>query len=511
MYKFPLLSVSVMAVLSSSPAMSQEASRIVDDPLELTFMTDGSRYTFDENWPVEQSARGMTGVHLVALRDAEQSEKSLKQHLADETLPDIVGGRNIKAIVNEYGPVGAFVGLNDLIDEHAPNIKRVLRERPEIRSAISAADGEIYYIPYLPDGKYGRGYFIRQDWLRALGLEEPQSVEELETVLEAFRTRDPNGNGLQDEVPFFARHWQELLRLVTLWDGRSSGSDNRHDFYIENGVLKHPYHGDAYKEGIKNLSRWYAKGLIDPEIFTRGSKGRDVLLKENLGGMTHDWFPSTSLYNSTLQDAIDGFEFRAMLPPKSVSGRRLAEHRRTIVKPDGWAIGFTNASPVETIKYFDFWFSEEGRRLSNFGVEGQHYTMIDGAPVFTDQVLNSGKAVNSQLWEIGAQIPVKGYHQDFRYELQWSNAAAVEGMDLYDQGNYLVDEFLGIALNEIEQSIFDRYWSRILAFMLKEQRAWITGERDIEADWQSYLETLDMLGFNKVMDMMNAAHKRQYG
>ena len=113
--------------------------------------------------------------------------------------------------------------MNDLIEEHAPNLKKFFDEKPHIKSAISAADGNMYYIPYLPDGKYGRAYFIRYDWLDALELDVPETVDEFEAVLRAFKTQDPNGNGEADEVPYFARQWPELIRLVTLWDGRSSG------------------------------------------------------------------------------------------------------------------------------------------------------------------------------------------------------------------------------------------------------------------------------------------------
>ncbi len=505
--------VSIAALGTPFSLCAETSSRIVETPLELTFLTGNSNYEFDETWPVEQAAREMTGIHLVlfgANSDDAPKSKSLKNMLEDDTVPDIVGARNLKPFVNEYGPVGAFMGMNELIEKHAPNLNALLKERPEIRSAIQAANGEIYYIPYLPDGKFGRGYFIRQDWLDGLGLKAPENVAELKQVLIAFRDRDPNGNGEQDEIPFFARNWQEMLRLLTLWDGRSTGSDNRHDFYVENGVLKHPYSGENYKEGIRNLSEWYAEGLIDPEIFSRGSKARDQLLSENLGGVTHDWFPSTSLYNTSLKDKIPGFKFSALLPPESVSGRRVAEHRRAQVKPDGWAIGYKNEHPIETIKYFDFWFSEEGRRLSNFGVEGQQYEVVDGQAVFHDDVIHGSEAVNAQLWAVGAQIPVRGYYQDYQYELQWSNDIALEGVNLYDQGDYLLDEYLGVALNEIEQSIFDRYWPRIQSHMLSKQKAWITGKSDVEKDWLEYVETLEIYGFSKVMNMMNSAYKRQY-
>ncbi|SLN51967.1 Lipoprotein LipO precursor [Pseudoruegeria aquimaris] len=520
MRKLTLASVLLAGTAITGLALADGHLRIVDEPLTLTIQMNHARYPrYNEDWPVEKVASEWTGIHLrdatvgANTRTDENTGKTeaLNLMLATGNVPDIVGSSRLKDFVNQYGPEGAFIGLNDLIEEHAPNLKAFLDERPEIRSAIQAANGEIYYIPYLPDGKYGRAYFIRYDWLDALGLEVPQTVEEFEQVLIAFRDGDPNGNGLKDEIPYFARQWPELIRLVTLWDGRSSGSDTYHDFYVDNGELKHPYAGEGYREGIKNLARWYAEGLIDPEVFTRGSSAREYLLSENLGGATHDWFASTSGYNDSLADKVPGFQFKAMAPPASISGKRIEEHRRIPIKPDGWAIGYTNKHPVETIKYFDFWFTEEGRRLANFGVEGQQYTMVDGKPKFTEELLTNGKPVNNQLYEVGAQLQARGYHQDYEYERQWSNKYALEGIALYDQGDYLIDQFLGVALNEDEQKVYDKYWESIRTYMLERQQGWVLGNGDVEADWDDYIATLNKMGFQEVLDAMNSAYKRQYG
>ena len=177
--------------------------------------------------------------------------------LAAGDMPDIVGGHLIQQPVNQYGPEGAFVPLNDLVDEHAPNIKAFWDEQPgPARRRSRPIDGNYYYIPYLPDGKYGRAWFIRQDWLDALGLEQPQNVDELYDVLVAFRDQDPNGNGVKDEIPYFARQWEEVIRLLTLWDARSSGSDTYHDFYVnDDGQVVHPYAQEAYREGMANIAQ----------------------------------------------------------------------------------------------------------------------------------------------------------------------------------------------------------------------------------------------------------------
>lgn len=505
----------------TAPAFADGHLQIVEEPLELSIHMHWPRAQgygvggdAGEIYPVEQAAREMTNIFLEDATiggNSTDSNEAMNLLLATGDLPDIVGGHLIQQPVNQYGPEGAFVPLNELVAEHAPNIQAFWDSNPGLQDAISSYDGNYYYIPYLPDGEFGRAWFIRQDWLDALGLEQPQNVDELYEVMIAFRDQDPNGNGQADEIPYFARQSEEVNRLLTLWDARSSGSDTYHDFYVNaEGKVVHPYAQEAYKVGISNIAKWYEEGLIDPEIFTRGSSSRDYLLSENLGGLTHDWFASTSGYNAALADQVEGFNFIPFLPPASVAGVRMEEHRRIPIKPDGWAISFTNENPVETIKYFDFWFTEEGRTLANFGVEGKTWNMVDGEPVFTDEVLTSDQAVNSQMYLEGAQI-FRGYPQDYSYEWQWTSQAAREGIELYAANDLLVDQFLGVAFNQEEQAIYDRYWPSLRTYMLERNQAWILGSGNVEEDWDDYIGVLNDMGYEQVIEVLNSAYARQYG
>ena len=210
-----------------------------------------------------------------------------------------------------------------------------------------------------------------------------------------------------------------------------------------------------------------------------------------------------------MSSEIDGFEFKAIAPPANINGDRIEEHRRIPIKPDGWAMGGTNKDPVTTIKYFDYWFSPEGRRLVNFGIEGQQYDVKDGKAIFKEEFLNAGP-VNSQLYQIGAQLHARGYFQDYNYEIQWSNEFALEGIALYDQGDYLIEQFLGVAFNAEEQAVYDKYWQSIETYMLERQQAWILGSGDVEADWDAYMSDLNGMGLQKVVAAMQSAYNRQY-
>ena len=500
-------------LLACVPARAGEAAPpLVTTPLDLTIhMHFRDKYVWREDWPVARELTRLTGVRLrnVASMATTSSREAFNLMLVAGHLPDIVGGDGLKTQFTRYGMEGAFQPLNALIASHAPNLQQFLDAHAGIRRAITAPDGNIYFIPYIPDGTFARGWFIRMDWLDRLGLQPPQNVAELYTVLKAFRERDPNGNGQRDEVPFFVREPAELGRLFTLWDARSSGSDAAHDFYVEAGRVRHPYADDNYRTAVRNVAQWYREGLIDREIFTRGPRAREVLLANDKGGMTHDWFASTAGYNQALAGRVQGFKLWPMPPPASVSGRRIEENRRARVRPDGWAITTANKHPAASIKLFDFYFTEAGRRLANFGVEGRHYDLVEGQPRFKPAVLASKTPVNTQLWDAGAQIPI-GFPQDYAYERPWTDKIALDGIALYEAGNYLIEDFPGVALAGPDRRLVDRRWPAILSHMLERQQAWILGARDVDRDWPEYQARLKNLGLDAALDVMQRAYDRQY-
>ena len=105
--------------------------------------------------------------------------------------------------LQESDSMTLFIALNDLIDQYCPNLKAEMAKRPGAEERITAPDGNIYSLPFL--GRSGNGWinsFINQPWLDKLGLEMPTTLDEFYEVLKAFKTQDPNGNGIADEIPY---------------------------------------------------------------------------------------------------------------------------------------------------------------------------------------------------------------------------------------------------------------------------------------------------------------------
>ncbi|MBS1210979.1 MAG: sugar transporter permease [Proteobacteria bacterium] len=508
----PLLLSALLTVPVT--VLAKESTWISDKPLTLKIHLHArDKYVWDENLPMSKELFRLTNLQLIgtANKTATNSQEQFNLMMATGNLPDIVAGDSLKDNFIRYGMEGAFQPLNKLIDQHAPNLKAFFKSHPEVQRAITAPDGNIYFIPYVPDGKVSRGWWIRKDWLDKLGLKEPQNIHELYTVLKAFREKDPNGNGKKDEIPFFDKEPERLYNLVNFWGCRSTGSDAAMDFFVDaNGKVRHPFAEPCFKEGIRNLAKWYAEGLIDPEIYTRKNRAREQLFGANQGGMTFDWFASTAGFNDSISKTVRGFKLIPLAPPADINGKRWLENSRAEMRPDGWAMTVTNKNPVETIKLFDFFFSRTGRNLQNFGVEGYSYDMKNGKAVFKDAVLKSSKPVNNQLWEMGALLPI-GYWMDYEYERQWTNPAALQGIEMYAKGNWFVPLFYGVNMKKEERAVYDQFWPDIQTYMAEMAQNWVLGTKNVDKTWDEYQARLKSSGFHAVLNAMQAAYDRQYG
>lgn len=498
----------VLALILGGCVNNPEVSRTVGDgkyasdkPLELSIhLHYNNTVIFDNEWEIFKAAAKKTNINLkgTASKSATDSNQVFNIMMASKELPDIIHTDKLKAI--RYGAEGAMIPLNDLIENHAPNIKKLFENNPEVQKHLTAPDGNIYFISFIADGETASGYFMRQDWLDKLGLDMPKTTEEYYNVLKAFKNNDPNGNGINDEIPLFFRNKPEVRRIVNLFGARTG-------WYIDNGKVKLGEYTPEYKEAITNVAKWYAEGIIDQEVFTRSGTIREEILGKDLGGSTRDWFGSTAEFNTVLQDRIPGFKFIAIPPPADKNGNAIEETYRKTLSEKGWCISYNNKYPVETIKYFDFWFSEEGRRLMNYGIEGVHYDMVDGEPIIKQEILDSNITALTHVRKDGAQVEI-GFHQDFGFERQWMNESAKVGIDLYLNNNYIVDQFPSLAFVDEEQRIIQQKWTAIDTYIEETNQKWILGAENPMNTFDEYINRLRAMGIDEVIEVYQKAFDR---
>lgn len=192
--------------------------------------------------------------------------------LADNDLPDAFLGSNTLSSDEIVENKSLFVELSDLIDENMPNLKGIFEERPDLLYRAQDENGEIYSLikeyPLRP--KSLESWYINQTWLDNLGLEMPDTYEDLAVVLKAFYDEDANGNGdPTDEVPYCCN--QSLgydLYTLLLPFGTCAGRMGTYMALDGEGSPIFMPTQEKYKEAVKWAHELYVNGCLDPEAFT---------------------------------------------------------------------------------------------------------------------------------------------------------------------------------------------------------------------------------------------------
>ena len=377
-----------------------------DGEVEITFWDKDALETGPQNTTIANAIAEKTGVRLNVINGDAQKFKVL---LAGGDLPGIVNsnygdlGVDAQALLQS----GQLIALDDLIEEHAPNIKEKFADAIEYSKEFLSSDGKLYYLPVqinkATDKKVvdrsgaNLALYTRYDLYKEIGSPEIKSTDDYLEALKAMQDAEPeteNGN-----KTYAISGWSDWgLWMWTIHYQAMSGVTNWSYGMCYDMVNKEPlatYYSEPFWNCMEFYNKAYNMGILDPEIFTQKYDNYMDKLKNGQTFVTYaNW-----LYN-TANDAYaaagtpeKGFE---IVP----TGLDYMYGAYDGDKPFGWAQDYPLAltknceDPVKAIEMIDYLFSEEGARLLNSGVEGVHWEEVDGVPQMTKEY-RDGVAANA--------------------------------------------------------------------------------------------------------------------
>ncbi|WNQ11079.1 extracellular solute-binding protein [Paenibacillus aurantius] len=374
--------------------------------------------------PFFQDWQKKTGVPLkFSAPPTNQAKEALNVLLASGELPDMI----------EYDWLGAFPGgpekaikdgyilkLNDVIDKYAPNLKKYLKEHPEIDKQVKTDNGSYYAFPFIRGDDYLRVYqgpILRKDWLDELGLPIPQTIDDWYTTLKAFKEK--KGAAAAFSVISAPRPFNEL------GNGAFAGAFGvTRDFYLDNGAIKFGPAEKGYKEFLATFRKWYEEGLIDKNFATVDQKALDANISSgatgatvnNAGGGIGKWMPIL-----TAKDP-KALLVGAPYPVVKKGDTPFYGQKDAAYSPGGQvAITATSKNAELAARMLDYGYTEEGHMFFNFGTEGTSYKMENGYPKYTDLLLkNPDKLAPAQAMSLYIRGNYNGpFVQDKRYIEQY--------------------------------------------------------------------------------------------
>jgi putative aldouronate transport system substrate-binding protein len=251
---------------------------IVNQPLTLKVIAAKHVSTMEYNdLPIFKELEKKTGIHIEWEYAGNDWGTNKPLVLATGDLPDLFLGFGTLSQNDIIANPGMFRDLTPLIKSYGTNIKAMFRADPGMEKFSKATDGKIYGLAM----KMARRpetyevWSINQDWLTKLNLKLPTTTEEFYQVLKAFKTRDPNGNGIADEIPWsFFGPWTNNGGSFALFSAFGMNSSIANVWLtVSNGRVQYIPAQDGFKDVISFMRRLYAEGLIDQESFTNTDIG----------------------------------------------------------------------------------------------------------------------------------------------------------------------------------------------------------------------------------------------
>lgn len=299
--------------------------------------------------------------------------------------PDMVFA---KGDINKLVDAGAVLDLTDLIEEHAPNLKKVYGKYMQ-RLKYSKEDQAIYVLPTNDsiDQTYfdaGGGFELQQRVLKELGYPQIKTLEDYENALKTYYAKHPTTDG-QPTIPLTldADNWRIMI-TVTNPAFLATGLPDDGEYYINPETYEASFHikRPEEREYIRWLNKMFNEGLLDKEAFVQKSDQYKAKIASGrvLGLIDQEWGYADA--ENAIKTKEDGAYTYAHLPVTMSS-----EFKDASFAPTGFMAGYGIAitesckDPVRAIKFLDWLASDEGQVLRNWGIKGKHYEVQDGKRV----------------------------------------------------------------------------------------------------------------------------------
>lgn len=359
------LLLSVMLLLTGCSAPGPKARK---NPVSLTalqYELENMAVDFNALW-FYQRMEEQTGVH-VDFEDVKDSEwvSSVSLAFARGNMPDMILRGSLD--VEEYGVSRhLLLPLDEYIESGVlPHYAQRL-EDSGLRDQLTASDGHMYQLGFLISQNVNTNghFFINRNWLDALGLPVPQTVDELTETLRRFRLGDPNGNGRQDEMPLEFTFDDNNTGVYNLFSFFGLPLNEEYVYVDPQGRVAFAPESPAFIEGAAWLNRLYREGLLDVDFISQGSNIWAAKVNQGNVGMFSYW----RLQNTALSPEITDM-YQVMLPVRSGETEACLPRNMDIIE-FGAAVTTDCRDPEAALRWLDAQFETENMLISQNGALG---------------------------------------------------------------------------------------------------------------------------------------------
>ena len=481
---------------------------LVDEPTTLTYWQAWPPFLNEISSPGDASMfekmEEITGIHLdITAVSTENDANDFMLRCASGDLTDMIQkgashytGGGAKAIEDDI-----LIDMLPLLEENMPDYWAIINSDNNIYKNVVNDEGQVpSLIGMYKDYYYtDQGYWIRQDILDEVGKEIPTTVDELDDVLSAFKDK-----GLTDGLVVLSEGNCDLL-------AKAYGADNR----LVDGVVEYRGISDNYKEFLKKMNDFYNKGYINIDFVTYTDSDtkppQDVVLSDNAGIFNEDVASIAGYY---LMATNPSFELAPLPQIRVNAGDSLDNGFVGVRAADKYSLSISTQceNPELCLQYMNYLFTEDGFVLSNYGIEGETYTVENGEYQFTDLILNNESGFDWQLCQslyINPGFPCLNdlSVQELTYN-EAQKAAVPAWVGAFDSADETMPNTQWLSYTTEESYTIADLQSDLETVQDEFRLKAITGQVDIDAEWDNYVAQCESMGLYELQEIDQAAVDR---
>ncbi len=463
-------------------------------------------------FPAFQIAEEATGVKLVSsLSTPEAVETKLNLIIASGDMPTYFTGLDM------YYPTGRSAAIEDEVivdlapymEEYAPDYMNFLDTVPGMLKSMTTDNGEIPFIAPKAATNYS-GLSIRQDWLDIVGLDIPQTYDELAEVLDAFKTEFGCSDALLlnskfcgDNNTLTAGYGLNMLR----------GNIGSLAFEAVDGKVELFCQGEGFQEYMAMLADWHSKGYFTSYMEVGPFNADQFIASDNAGiwsggnsQLADDW--AAANYTGK-------YDFKAVpMADVTKTPGEATELGGLAVTVDGehtWVVTTSCEDVENAVKWLNWWYTEEGTMAGNFGREGETYYMDGDTPIYTDLILNNPDGYIiflAKMMYLGNCSPASEHPARLDPRNTLENEAQLSVKEIWYPENRGIGYTCYGDMTAEESETYAAKAGDIATYLEEYMAKVIAGEEDINATYDTMIETCFDLGLQEVLDIKQAAHDR---
>jgi putative aldouronate transport system substrate-binding protein len=436
-------------------------------------------------------------------------------------LPDIL---NLTYLGNyaKLASDGIIIAQNDLISKYGVNIKQFFAKNPAYKAMMTAPDGNIYCIEdTVLDSHLSIMPMIDKYAMQRVGMTMPTTTDQFYNLLKAFKTKDINGNGQGDEVPFaliFNENNQEYVYqlanafgLEMTWGG---SNDPVRMFRVKNGKMECQFQLPEFKAFLTWMNKLYTEGLLNKDLTSSNYDRLVEYVTKGQSPVVSFWSTYAYLFGAASPDNQgdkDGSKtpvFIPMSPLKAPNGDQFYTKRLSL-NADGMGIT-TKASPdkqVVAMKWIDFLFnSPESLLIQANGVPGLSFTQnADGS--VKDKMSPSGMEWSAYVTSLGGNQPPRAHQQLLAAWRSWM-PKWLEDIDASYQKYYKDPSVVSIQWTQDEEDALKAKITDLNTYILESVTKFIMGQTPI-SQFDAFSKELTNRGIGDIQQLYTQRWQRQ--